>query len=200
MRPPQLCFLLVLSVACRHAPPEPVTPAAVAAAQPGQLYRLETYGDGFREDESREVPIGVPRSRPSPVASVDLESVAAGDILLITAAYTVESRTDSTNLGISTTISLADHPEGYREGDREILGFGSHNLTNHGDVYPHYGTPSFTTIYRVRPGDERLRYVNLVTWIGTDDVRQEGRRAAIRRAQIDVLRFARSPTVAHASR
>jgi len=131
---------------------------------------------------------------------VDLASLVAGDILLVTSAYMVESRIDGTNIGIASTIYLADHPGGYRDGDREILGFGTGNLTNHGDVYPHYGTPSFSGIYRIRPGDERFRYVNLVTWIGTDDVRQDGKQVSLRRAQLDVLRFARSSAAAHASR
>ena len=197
-RPPPPLGLLLLLAGCSAARPTS-PPAPAAAAAPGDLYRLDTYADGFREDQGREAPVGVPRPRAHPVASVDLGPLAAGDILLVTSAYTVASGLDSTNIGIATTISLADHPGGYREGDREILAFGSHNLTNHGEVYPHYGTPSFTGIYRVAPGDERRRYVNLVAWIGTDDRRQEGRTVRLTRAQLDVLRFARAP-VAHASR
>jgi hypothetical protein len=195
--------LLLLPTACTPSagsPPPPPAPAAVAAvAAPGELYRLETYSARFREDQAQEVPVGVPRQRAHPVASVDLGPLTAGDVLLVTAAYTIASQLDSTNTGIATTISLADHPGDYQEGDRDILGFSSHNLANRGEIFPHYSTPSFTTIYRVLPGDERFRYVNLVAWIGTDDRRQEGKTVRLTRAQLDVLRFARAGT-AHASR
>lgn len=195
------CALLAGLIACRPSPPlaPAPEPTAPSVTTPG-LYRLEVHTDAFREDRARDAAIGVPRPRPEAVATVDLGRLAAGDILLVTSAYMVESRIDGTNIGIATTIHLADHPGGYRDGDREILGFGTHNLTNHGDVYPHYGTPSFSGIYRVTAADERFRYVNVVTWIGTDDRRQAGRQVSLRRAQLDVLHFARTGAAAHAAR
>ena len=180
----RLALAVSLTAACHQTRPESPAPAATpaTAALDGNLYRLGVFTDGFREDRALDVPIGVPRPRPRAVASVEIGRVEPGDILLVTSAYMLESRLDGTNIGVATTIYLADHPGAYRDGDREILGFGSHNISNHGHIYPHYGTPSFSGIYRVAAGDERFRYVNLVTWVGTDDRRQAGKQLSLRRA------------------
>lgn len=195
-----LPLVALLAAGCGSARPAPAGLEPAASPMLSALYRLEAYTQRFREDAARDAVIGVPTMRPHAVASVDLGALAAGDILLVSSSYMVESRLEGTNIGVATTVYLADHPGGYRGGDREILGVGSPNITNHGDVYPHYGSPSLGGIYRVAPDDERFRYVNLVSWIGTDDRRQAGRHVTLKRAQIDVLHFAQVAAPAHAGR
>lgn len=190
----------VLAAGCGSARSTSPGPDPKASTVLSALYRLEAYTERFREDRARDAAVGVPTMRPHAVASVDLGALAAGDILLVSSSYMVESRLDGTNIAVATTVYLADHPGGYRDGDREILGVGSPNISNHGDVYPHYGSPSLSGVYRVASEDEGFRYVNLVSWIGTDDRRQAGRHVSLRRGQIDVLHFAQVAAPAHAGR
>jgi hypothetical protein len=123
------------------------------------------------------------------VLSVEVPDLRPGDILLVTSGYTVINEVEGTNIGLATSIYLADHSGGFKSGDREILVLGSPNIVQWRPLFQHYATPTLTAVYRVASGDEKLRYINLVTWIGTDDPKARGRSNVLQRARLDVMHF-----------
>jgi hypothetical protein len=153
------------------------------------LFALNVLTASFKEDSARDLPIGWPKFRPDAVLSVEVPDLRPGDILLVTAAYTVVNKIEGTNIGLATSIHLADHSGGFKNGDREILILGSPNIVQWKPAFQHYATPTLTAAYLVAPGDEKLHFINLVTWIGTDDPKAKGRSNVLQRARLDVMHF-----------
>jgi hypothetical protein len=176
---------LLLLAGCRPHP-ESLSPAP---RNKQAVFGLKVLTASFREDSARALPIGWPKFRPDGVLSVEVPDLQPGDILLVTSGYTVINQVEGTNIGLATSIYLADHSGGFKSGDREILVLGSPNIVQWRPLFQHYATPTLTAVYRVVAGDEKLRFVNLVTWIGTDDPKAKGRSNVLQRARLDVMHF-----------
>jgi hypothetical protein len=176
---------ITLLLACGH-PRDEISPPA---PRNNPVFGLKVLTASFREDSARALPIGWPRFRPDGVLSVEVPDLRPGDILLVTSGYTVINQVEGTNIGLATSIYLADHSGGFKSGDREILVLGSPNIVQWRPLFQHYATPTLTAVYRVVSGDEKLRFINLVTWIGTDDPKAKGRSNVLQRARLDVMHF-----------
>jgi hypothetical protein len=175
-----------LLLACGHPRDHLSAPAPRDARA---VFGLRVLTASFREDSARALPIGWPKFRPDAVLSVEVPDLRPGDILLVTSGYTVINQVEGTNIGLATSIYLADHSGGFKSGDREILVLGSPNIVQWRPLFQHYATPTLTAVYRVVSGDEKLRFINLVTWIGTDDPKAKGRSNVLQRARLDVMHF-----------